>query len=294
MYQKFLHNRWLQLLTGILGSLLMALAINLFIVPQGLYTGGLYGVCMVIRTLLATKAGVVVTAFDLAGLLYLLTNIPLMILAWRSLGRQFVVRLIICTVANSLFLSLIPIPAAPIISDRLTSCMIGGIVTGLADGLVLTCGCSTGGLDVIGLYLSKKGSRFTVGRFSIAFNAVLYTCCAILFSLDTAIYSSIYMVFSALFVDRVHQQNISVQMLIFSKEKTPELKRYIMEQLERGVTCWDGKGGYTDETVQVLCVCLSKYEVISVQEELRRVDAHAFFVVQEGVRIGGNFERHLS
>lgn len=99
--------------------------------------------------------------------------------------------------------------------------MVGGILAGFASGLVLTCGCSTGGLDILGLYLSKKGSRFTVGRFSISFNALLYTLCFFLFDATTAIYSAIYNVLSSLFLDRIHRQNVTVQLLIFTKKNDP-------------------------------------------------------------------------
>ena len=112
-----------------------------------------------------------------------------------------------------------------------------------SGGLVLSCGCSTGGLDILGLYLSKKGSRFTVGRFSISFNALLYTLCFFLFDATTAIYSAIYNVLSSLFLDRIHRQNVTVQLLIFTKKNDPQLPRYIMEQLDRGVTSWMGRGG---------------------------------------------------
>ena len=293
LYTKLMHDKGLRLVGGLLGSLLMSVAINVFIVPQGLYAGGAYGLCQVIRTLLASKLGVE-TGFDLAGVLYFFVNIPLFLLAFRALGRTFCLRAAVCTVSNSVFLALIPSPAVPIIPDPLTSCMIGGILVGFSAGLVLTCGCSTGGLDVLGLYLSKKGTGFTVGRFSIAFNAILYALCAVLFDLNTAIYSAIYMVFSSLFLDRVHQQNISVQMLIFTKEDPKELSRTITEKLERGFTFWEGQGGYSHEQIHVLCVCLSKYEVLSLQMALHEIDPHAFFVIQEGVRVGGNFDRHLS
>ncbi len=293
MYQKVIHNNMLRIVVGVLGSLLLACAINLFIVPQHLYTGGLYGLCQVIRTVLVEKAGWVVTSFDLAGLFYLSVNIPLLVLAYRSLGRPFVIRLIICTLTNSLFLTIIPSPTTPIITDTLTSCLVGGIISGFANGLVLTCGCSCGGLDILGLYLSKKGSSFTVGKFSISFNAVLYLICGLLFSVNTAIYSAICTVFSALFLDRAHQQNIAVQLLIFTKDKEHEIAQFIMDELERGATYWSGKGGYTGDDLKVLCVCMSKYEVATAQQKARQIDPDAFFVVQEGVRVSSNFERHL-
>ena len=235
MYQKIRQNNWLRLGMGVCGALLLAAAINLFIVPQGLYSGGLYGLCQVIRTLLKTKLGLE-TPFDMAGLLYLLGNLPLIWLAWRTMGRDFVIRMSVTTVVNSIALAVIPSPATPIIADKLTSCLVGGMLAGFSGGLILTCGCSTGGLDILGLYLSKKGSRFTVGRFSITFNAALYTLCAVLFDLSTAIYSAIYVVFSALFLDRQHQQNVSVQMLIFTKEDPRRLGEVITEKLGRGFT----------------------------------------------------------
>ena len=292
MFQTLLHNKYLRLLTGLLGAVIHAAAINLFVVPQGFYSGGLYGVCQVIRTLLVQQFGLV-TPVDLAGVLYLLLNIPLLILAWRSFGRPFVIRMTVCTAVDSIALALIPSPAVPIVADPLSACLIGGICSGFACGLILTCGCSTGGLDVLGLYLSKKGSRFTVGKFSISFNAVLYAACALIFSLHTALYSVIYTVFASLFIDRAHQQNISVQMLIFTKNKSEEMRAFIIERLSRGVTLWNGRGGYTNEPLEVLCVCLNKYEVLTTQQMLREVDSNAFFIVQEGVQVGGHFERHL-
>ena len=292
LYTKLMHNKGLRLVGGLLGSLLMSMAINVFIVPQGLYAGGAYGLCQVIRTLLQTKLGVE-ASFDLAGVLYFFMNLPLFLLAFRTLGRTFCLKAGICTVSNSVFLALIPSPAVPIIPDPLTSCMIGGILVGFAAGLVLTCGCSTGGLDILGLYLSKKNNKFTVGRFCISFNVCLYLLCFLLFDATTAIYSAIYNVLSNLFLDRLHRQNVSVQLMIFTKSKDPALPQYIMEQLDRGVTYWQAKGAYTGDDVQVLCVCLSKYEIDTLEQVIRDIDPNAFFVVQEGVRVVGNFKRHL-
>lgn len=293
MFAKALHNRWARLSVGLLGTLLMAAAINLFIVPQNLYTGGLLGLCQLLRTVLSEKLGLEI-GFDFSGALYLILNLPLFWLAWKNMGRPFVLRTILCTVSSSLFLTVIPVPVTPIIDDLLTSCLVGGILCGFSGGLILTCGCSGGGLDILGLYLSKKGKGFTVGKFSVSFNAVLYTLCLLLFDAQTAIYSAIYTVFNCLFIDRAHQQSIAVQLLIFTKEKHPEIPRFIMDHLERGVTCWEGRGGYTGQPLEVLCVCLSKYEIETLRREVLKIDPQAFFIVQEGVQVGGNFEKHLS
>lgn len=294
MIYNTLHNRWLRLIVAILGALLGAVALNVFIVPQGLYTGGLMGLCQVVRTLLYTYLGIGTGSYDLAGILYLILNIPILLLAWKTLGQGMVFRTLICTLAYSLFYSIIPIPAEPVIDDLLTSCLLGGILAGISSGIVLTCGCSGGGLDVVGLCLSKRGSSVTVGKFSLGFNAVLYLICLFLFSPEVAIYSIIYNFFSAMVLDRMHQQNISVQAMIFTREDEDTLARYIINTLGRSVTYWNGTGAYTGENVHVLFVCLSKYEIEELRHAVRSMDPHAFLVVQEGVQVVGNFPRKLS
>ena len=259
MLHKAIQNRWCRLALAVAATLLYAIGVNWFIVPMGLYTGGLLGFCQVARTLIVEALGLSPNV-DFSGILYLAANVPILLLAWQALGRGFLVRTAVCTVTSSLFLSLVPPPAAPLVEETLTNCVLGGILVGFSLGIVLTCGCSTGGLDILGLWLAKKGKGFSVGRFSLSFNALLYTLCAVLFGLRAASYSIIYTVFCALFIDRGHQQNITEQVLIFTKDEDPELPRNIMARLGRGVTYWEGKGAYTGEDLRVLCVCVSKFE----------------------------------
>ena len=293
MLYNSLHNRGLRLVVAVLGELIAAAALNLFIVPLNLYTGGLMGVCQLLRTLAADYLGVNFGAYDVAGILYFLLNIPILLVAYKNLGRIFVVKTLVCTMAFSLFYSLVPSPSAPIVDDYLTACLLGGILAGVGSGLVLTCGASGGGLDIVGLCLSKRGSQFTVGKFSLTFNALLYTACLFLFSPEVAIYSVIYNFFTAMVLDRMHQQNVSVQALIFTKGDEGTLARFIIENLGRSVTYWEGIGAYSGENVHVLCVCLSKFEIEELVHAVHTVDPHAFVTTQEGTRIYGNFQRRL-
>ena len=293
MLHKLLQYPWLRLPLAIVGSFITCFATNFFIVPMELYGGGITGVSQLIRTLLE-RVVTLPAGVDFAGILYLLFNLPLLALALHSLGRGFAIRTLACTLSSSLFLSILQAPATPLLEERLASCMVGGILCGFGIGLTLTCGSSSGGLDILGLWLAKRGSHFTVGRFSISFNAVLYALCAILFDLQTALYSVIYNVMSNLFVDRWHQQGINAQVLIFTRDADPELPQNIMRRLGRGVTYWSGKGAYTGKDMRVLCVCISKFEEDELRETVRELDPNAFFIVQEGVRINGNFIRKIS
>ena len=293
MFYSTLHHRWPRLAACVVGELIAAAAVNLFIVPLNLYTGGLLGVCQLLRTLAQTHLGWSFGAYDVAGILYFLLNIPILLLAYKTLGKALVFKTLVCTTSYSLFYSLIPIPATPIVADRLTACLLGGILAGVGSGIVLTCGGSGGGLDVVGLCLSKRGSRFTVGKFSLTFNFFLYAACLVLFSPEVAIYSVIYNFFTAMVLDRMHQQNVSVQALIFTKGDEGTLARFIIENLGRSVTYWEGIGAYSGENVHVLCVCLSKFEIEELVHAVHTVDPHAFVTTQEGTRIYGNFQRRL-
>ena len=292
MLYNTLHNHTLRLIAAVVGEFIAAAALNLFIVPLNLYTGGTMGVCQLIRTLLQDYGGLNFGQYDVAGILYFLANIPILLFAYRDLGKKLVFKTLVCALSYSLFYSIIPIPTRPIISDYLTACLLGGILTGIGSGIVLTCGCSSGGLDIVGLCLSKRGSSFTVGRFSITFNVFLYTACLILFQPAVAIYSVIYNFFTSMVLDRMHQQNVTAQALIFTREEE-SISRFIIDDLHRSVTYWDGTGAYTGEGIHVLCVCLSKYEIEELLHAVHTMDPHAFMTVQEGTRIFGNFPKRL-
>ena len=140
----------------------------------------------------------------------------------------------------------------------------------------------------------KRPPPSTVRRHNLIFNAVLFLLCGLLFDVSTMIYSILNTIFQAVAIDRAHQQSVNVQMLIFTKEESPELDRFILDNLHRGITRWEGEGVYTGERTHILCVCLNKYQIEDLQQELLKADPKAFFIIQEGVHVSGNFERRLT
>lgn len=294
MINSAMHNRWGRLGMAVVGAGIYALGINLFVVPAGLITGGMMGFCQLLRSVLLGLLGIKSLPFDLAGIVYYVLNVPLFIIAYRCLGHAFFRNTLICTTAYTVFLSIIPIPAVPIVNDVLTGCLLGGVISGVGTGIALTSGCCGGGLDIVGLYMSKKGIKITVGQFGMVFNFVLFALCWVMYDIPTMIYSVLNNIFHGIALDRAHRQSVTVQVLIFTKREDPELGKYIMNNLHRGITRWEGKGVYTGEDTHILCVCMNKYEIEDLQNELRKIDPKAFFIVQEGVHVSRNFERRLS
>ncbi|MDE6934518.1 MAG: YitT family protein [Oscillospiraceae bacterium] len=294
MVKSAMKSGWGRLSIAVGGALIYALGINLFVAPLGLFTGGLMGLCQLLRSLILMVLGIDSLPFELAGILLYAFNVPLLILAYRSMGKVFFRNTLICSTAYAVFASIVPVPPAPIVEDMLTGCLLGGVISGVGSGLALTSGCCGGGLDLLGLYLAKKGAKVTIGRFNLAFNVVLFITCGVLFDLTTLIYSVLNTIFNAMAIDRAHRQSVTVQVLIFTKEDRPELGRFIMDNLHRGITRWEGKGVYTGEATHILCVCMNKYEIDDLREALTQIDPKAFFIVQEGVHVSRNFERRLS
>lgn len=291
MLHNSLHHPLLRTFVAVFAEFVNACAANLIIVPLALYSGGLTGLCQLIRTFLVWAFDLNLGNHDIAGMLYFLVNVPILIVGYRLLGRAAVAKTILCVVSYSFFTSVIPVPTQPIVDDLLTACLLGGIVSGFAGGTLLTCGASHGGLDVIGLCIARFVPNFTIGRLGQMVNIVLYSTCAIIFDLEVAIYSLICNFTALFFLDRFHQQSTSVQALIFTRRDEGVLARQIIEKMNRTVTYWDGVGAFTDEGIHVLCVCLTKFEVDELRRIIHEADSSAFFTLQEHIQVYGKFHR---
>lgn len=281
---------WKQYLYVVLGSALFAASVNLLIVPVSLYSAGIVGIAQILRTLLSPLLPFG-EQFDIAGIFNLLLNIPLFLLAFRSISRGFFLKTLLSILVQTLVMSLVMIPKEPILNDVLASCVIGGILCGFGVGLTLRASGSCGGTDIIGFYLSKRNFPIAVGQLSILVNIGVFSLCALLFQLETAIYSIIYMVVMYSVCDRTHYQNINMTAMIFTKNT--DVPYAIMQETGRGVTYWKGAGAYTDEETLILVCAINKYEENQLKKIIYTLDEHAFVIFSEGMSISGNFEKRL-
>lgn len=289
--------KWYQInryLGAVAGAVVYALGINLFIVPVSLYSGGIMGFAQVFRTVLVEYFHAPFQNFDVAGVIYYLINAPILLLSMKRIGRRFFAKTVMCVTIVTVLLSVIPIPAQPILpDDTLACCVIGGIICGLGMGLALKCGGSLGGTDIVGMMLIKWRRDFRVGRVNMIVNVVLYGICLFLFNVPTVIYSLIYAFVSGFAIDKVHAQTINVEVRVITKKKDEELEKEIFAELDRGVTKWEAVGAYTEETVHVLYILASKYELSQLKNIVYKHDPHAFVVIDEGVSVVGNYKTRL-
>ena len=277
----------------IVGNLLFFFFFYMIITPMNFYSCGFTGMSMLLRMFLVNILHVPqIPGVDYLGIIYYLLNMPLFVLAYKALGKEFCVTTVISIGIASLCMSLVPVAAKPVFDDYLTACLVGGLVTGTGAGMVLKGGTSGGGQDIIGVALSKTHPNFSVGKISIAINTVIYGVCFFLFDIQTVVYSMIFAVVNAFALDYQHTQNRNVQVMIFTKKEGITDK--VIKEVRRGLTYWHGAGGYTDEDTYVLTTMVTKYELPGLIRIVKEVDPNAFVMVNEGTKIYGNFEKRFT
>lgn len=275
----------------VFGAFLYAAGVNLFVVPAGLYTGGVMGICQVIRTILTDLVGLNFGNLDIAGIIYYIINVPIFIVAFTRMGRKFFTKTLISVTAMTVFMSIIP-PIA-IVEDAMAACIVGGIISGAGVGVLLRMGSSGGGMDVVGVLLTRWKKDFSVGKVNLLVNLVLYGTCLFLFDVEVVVYSIIYAAVYSVAMDKIHTQNINVEVNVITKADTTVLEKEVFQELGRGITKWSALGAYTYDRSHVLYIMLSKYEVNRLKAIIHKHDPNAFIVVNEGVSVDGNYLKKL-
>ena len=282
-----------RILMTVVGNVLYASGVNLMINPIHLYSGGFTGIAQLIRLFLTGFLHIPeIPGIDYMGIIYFAINIPLFFMAYRVMGRKFCITTLISIAMASAFLAIIPVPEVPIVDDRILASVVGGLGSGVGAGLVLRAGSSQGGQDVIGVCLAKTHPNFKVGTIGIIISICIYTICLFIYDIPTVLYSVIFAVVTGLGIDRVHVQNIKQECMIFTKK--PGLRDAILHDLNRGVTIWEGEGGYTGEDVQVLVTVISKYEEPHLREIIAKHDENAFMIISDNIRVVGLFQKRFT
>ena len=275
----------------ILGGAIYAVGVNLFIVPFNLYSGGIVGISQLIRTLLADYIHIQFGSRDVAGIIFYVLNLPILFYAFPRLEKLFFLKTLVAVTALTLAMSLIP--TTKIVDDCLASTIVGAFISGAGIGLVLRMSASTGGMDIVGMLISKSHGNVSVGQVNLAVNLVIYAVCLFLFDVQTVVYSVIFAVVHAFAIDKFHAQNINVEVKIITKTDPAVIEQDVFTKIVRGVTELRSVGAYTHEEEHILYIIISKYEVHQLRQIVRKHDKNAFIIVNEGVWVEGHFLKKL-
>ena len=265
----------------IIGVFLYVLAMNMFISPANLYTGGVTGIAQLIIAFASSAFGI---QLSLGGLIFLL-NVPLLYLAWRSIGKRFAVLSILTVVLQSIILELVPM--GKFSDDILLNAVFGGVLIGVGVGMILKIGASTCGTDIVFQYLSMKFNG-SFGKYSFAINAIIILIAGLTQGWETALYTIISIYITSVVIDKIHtvHQNLTLY-IVTSKED--EMIKSLQQQLYRGITILEGRGAYSKNDKSVLMMVLSSYELYEALAVIKMVDEQAFTNVVQSEMVQGYF-----
>lgn len=274
----------------VLGSVLLTVGIWLFVTPNHINFGGMIGLSQLIeyaiKHLLPVPSGM-----NLLGIINFTLNIPLFIMAYTIMNRDFCIKTLVSLAIQTVLLSLLPAVNAPVVEDIILNVVFGAMICGIGVGLALSGSGCCGGMDIATVCLVKKKPDFKTGQVSIYFNIVLFGICLFVYDVKTIMYSAVFVGILYTVADHFHYQNINVTALIFTKE--PMVKQRILKEMGRGVTCWKGEGAYTSTDCEVLFVALNAYEESQIEQIIHETDPHAFVTYQSGAKVHGGFEKRL-
>lgn len=272
----------------ILGSLLFAIAWEGFVIPNNMSSGGMMGLFTVIQY--ATKGAV-----D-ASLLYMIVNVALLAVAFVILGLKFGIRTIFCIILTSVFMPMVAqIPwlhSVPgnflALPDPILVPVIGGLLEGVALGLVFRYNGSTGGSDILAMFINKYWP-VSLGKFFIITDSIIITSILLLpgKQFGDMVYGYIMMLISALVLDWVSTgAKSTVQLLVFSSQYE-KIADHITRDLDRGVTVLKAMGWYTKSDKNVLLILVRKKELFDLTKSIKEVDPKAFMSVSNASGVYG-------
>lgn len=276
-------ERLKKLLIVTVAAIIYACALNFFLTPSHLFTGGLAGISQLIT-------GVGFKYFDAAiptGLLLFLFNIPIVYLAWKKIGKEFTFYS-----GYSIFVMSVALETVPVLhvsDDILLNAIFGGVLGGLGIGITLRYGASTGGLDIIALIASFRKGK-SVGSYLMTINVVIVILAGFFFQWERALYTMISLYASMRVVDFIHTSHVKLTAFIITR-KVEEVREAIFSRMVRGVTIMQAEGAYTHEKKGVLMMVLTRYELYELNRTLKQVDPRAFTNIVETVDVNGNFKR---
>ncbi|MBV7506910.1 YitT family protein [Bacillus sp. sid0103] len=267
----------MQIVGMILGSLIIVVAFNLFLIPHEVLSSGLSGISMILGMISPVNTGVA----------NFLLNFPLLIIGYKMLGKRFIMNSIFSVIIISIGLYLVPIH--PIADDTILSSIFGGALTGLGVGIVFRCSGSTGGFDIIGMIVSRKRD-FPIGVLLSGMNAVVIVISGFLFDWDSALYTLVSIFVTGKVVDAIYTDHAKLTLMIIT-EKGEEMRNHLLKNLYRGLTVMDGVGGYSNNQRNVLITVISRYELNEVKNLITEVDSCAFVNITETIEVMGLFHR---
>lgn len=266
-------NMITEVLGMIVGCVLLSSGINMFFSPHTIAPGGLSGLSVV----LSKVSGLSVST------IMLILGVPLIVFSIKILGKRNALKTLLGMLLLSACLNITSsFSQISVTNDILLSAITGAILAGLGLGIIFRVDGSTGGTDLIALMVNKAIPSIPISKCLVFIDGLVVISSGIVNkNLETALYSAISLYVIVKMVDFIVAGfDYSKSFMIITNEEDA-LKNAIVNDIKRGITIIDGKGGYTDNSKSVLIVVVNKNQEVHLKKLIKKVDKNAFIIVSD-------------
>ena len=275
---KFNKHIFLDFLIIFIGCFIASLGVNLFLVNAKLLSGGATGAGLILQYLFEIPSGLTV----------FLINIPLFFISYKFLNPKFTLYSAVGMISLSLSLILTkPLSSLVKVDDLLLYCIYGGVICGLGYGIVFSRNGSTGGTDIITMVLRKKYSNLEIGKVSFSLNLIIVFIGALIFGVPKALYTLISMFVQGTVIDKVINGFTSKKLFLILTEKEEDIIRYVIKDMNRGVTSLIAEGEYTHELKKMLYIAVTASQMVHLKNKILRIDPKAFITIIDVSEVNG-------
>lgn len=265
------------------GTGLLAFAIKCIYDPIGLVTGGFTGIAILIKK--------VTDMFYAGGIplwfANLILNIPFFLLAYKIKGKKFIGRTAFATVLLSVWLYLIP-ELDFVSGDYILASIFGGVLAGIAMGMILWANATTGGTEMVAVLLQcRMFSHYSVAQIMQVLDGMIVIVGLYVFGLRPSMYAIVAIFITSKVTDTILEGMKFSKAAYIITDHYQEIAKRVMEELERGVTGLAAQGMYSGEEKCVLYCVVSKKEIVMLKEVVHEIDKSAFVVVGDVREVHG-------
>lgn len=267
----------------IVGSFFLAISLNFFLINANVYASGFSGLAQLLSSILNDLFSIQLST----GIILFLLNVPVLILGWFKIGRGFTIYSIVSVVFATLFLEILPIISLS--EDIMLNAVAGGVIAGVAVGISLKWGASTGGMDIVAMLLSRLQDK-PIGVYFLILNGFIIFVAGILYEPENALYTLLALYVTTVVIDAIHTRHEKVTVLIVT-DRTEALQQTIHKQMVRGITIIPAKGAYTQEEKSLLYLVITRYELYDLEKIIYEIDPNAFTNIIQTAGIFGFFRK---
>ena len=271
-------KKWKYLLNIIVGNIILAFSVNMFIIPFDFIACGSTGLGLIINHYFSLPFNMVVTSI----------NVIMFIVGFVFLGKRFALTTLLSTMIYPFFLELTANVNSIFVltSDPLVAAIVSGSLSGLALGMVIQSGASTGGMDIPPLILEKK-YKIPVGISMVIMDSTIMLV-QMVFAPTSGILCGLVFIGIVTFVmNRILVMGTSQFQVMVMSDKTDEMRDVFIHELSRGVTLFKVETGYYKKDQKTLVSIVSQKDLVRVQETVNAIDDQAFMIISKVQEVHG-------